>query len=135
MAEFVFTNPYFTIGGVDLADHVRSLTLEYSADLVEATAGGDTTKVRLGGLKDWTVTVEFNQDYDAGKVDATIWPLVGNTATVVIRPNNAAKSATNPEYSGTGIIESYPPVGGGIGELATARVVIRAAGPLSRATS
>jgi hypothetical protein len=135
MAEFVFTNPYFTINGVDLADHVRSITLDYSADMVDATAGGDSTRTRLGGLKDWTATVEFLQDFAASKVDATIFPLVGTTTTIVFRPTNAAKSATNPEYSGTGIVESYPPVSGGIGDLATARVVIRAAGPLSRATS
>ena len=135
MAEFVFTDPYLTINAVDLADHVRSARLNYSAEMKDITAGGDDTRIRLGGLKDWSIDVEFNQDFAASKVDATLFGLVGSTFAIELRPSSGAVSATNPKFTGTGILESYPPIDGAIGDEATVSITIQAAGTLSRATA
>ena len=55
---------------------------------------------------------------------------------IIVRPNKTAGvSATNPNYTGTGILGSYAPVGNAIGETAIAPVTISAAGTLSRATA
>lgn len=132
MAHLVFTSPSVTLNSVDLSDHVRSVSLDYKADMVDDTNAGDTTRVRLGGIKDWTLTIEFAQDFAADDVDATMFPLVGTTFAIAVRPTSAAASATNPEYTGTGILESYPPLGNGIGDLATTSVTIQAASALSR---
>lgn len=135
MAEFVFTDASVVINAVDLSDHVRQVTLNYSAELQDDTAMGDDTRSRIGGLKDWSMELEFNQDFAAAEVDVTLFPLVGSTFTVTLKPTSAAVSATNPSYSGTGILESYPPLGGSVGDLATTSVTIQAAGTLTRATS
>jgi hypothetical protein len=136
MAVFVLTNAKVDINSVDLSDHVRSVQLEYQAELQDETAMGDGTRQRIAGLKDWSMTFEFNQDFAASKVDATLWPLVGGSAvTVAVRPVNAAKSATNPEFTGSAVLESYGPVSNSIGELATAQAVFRSAGDLARSTS
>jgi hypothetical protein len=135
MASLAFTNASVVLNSVDLSDHVKSVTLNYSAAMLDDTAMGDTTKKNKGGLKDWSLNVEFKQDYAAASVDATLFPLVGSTFTVAVKPVNTATSATNPQYSGTGILESYPPIAGGVGNLAAASVTIQAAGTLSRATS
>ena len=135
MAEFVFTDASVVINAVDLSDHVRQVTLNYSAELQDDTAMGEDTRSRLGGLKDWSMEVEFNQDFAAAEVDVTLFPLVGTAFTVTLKPTSAAVSATNPSYSGTGILESYPPMGGSVGDLAVAAISIQAAGTLTRATS
>ena len=136
MAAFVLTDAFVSINGVDLSDHVRSVTLDYKAELQDDTAMGDTTRSKLGGLKDWSVQIEFNNDFAASNVDATLFPLVGSTFTVILRPIKATVvGTTNPNYTGTGILESYPPLGGGVGDMATTSVSIQAAGTLSRATS
>lgn len=135
MASFVFDDAYVSLGGTDLSDHVRSVTLDTSADLVESQAMGDSWKERLGGLKDWSLAVEFLQDFAAAEVDATLWPLLGTVFTVAIRPTNAAASPTNPEYTGSGALESYTPLGGSVGELAMAPVTVQGAGELTRATT
>ena len=135
MASFVFDDAYVSLGGTDLSDHVRSVTLDTSADLVESQAMGDSWKERLGGLKDWSLSVEFLQDFAAAEVDATLWPLLGTTFTVAIRPTNAAAAPTNPEYTGAGALESYTPLGGSVGELAMAPITVQGAGELSRATA
>lgn len=135
MAHFVFTNAKVDINAVDLSDHVKSVALDYKGELQDNTAMGATTRTRLGGLKDWSIEIEFFQDFAAGEIDATLFGLVGTTFTVEVRPVNAARSATNPGYSGTGILESYPPIGGTVGEMAMSSVAIQAAGVLSRLTA
>ena len=77
MATFVFKNGYVMVNNVDLSDHVRSVSLSYSAADVEDNNMGDSTQQRLAGLKDWSLSVEFSQDYASGKVDATLFDLVG----------------------------------------------------------
>jgi hypothetical protein len=135
MAKFVFTDAYLTINGVDLSDHVAEVTLNHSAEMKDVTAMGDSTHVRLGGLKDWSLDVSFRQDFAAASVDATLFPLVGTTFAIELRPTSGAVSSTNPKYTGTGILESYSPLGGSVGDEAGAAVTIQAAGDLSRATS
>lgn len=135
MATLVLTDAFVDIDGTDLSSAVRSVTVNYSAELQDETAMGDDTRVRLGGLKDWSMDIEFNQDFAAASVDATLFPLVGTTFTVEVRPTSAARSATNPGYTGTGILESYPPLGNSVGDVATASVTIQSAGTLSRATA
>ncbi len=133
MATTVLTNAHVQIGATDMSDHVRSVTLNYSADMIEDTNMGDNTRQRIGGLKDWSIELELAQDF-AAIVDPILFDLVGSTFTVTIRPDSAAMSATNPEFTGTGILESYPPLGNPVGELATTTVTIQAAGQLSRNT-
>ena len=134
MATRVLLDAYVSWATVDLSDHVRSVTLNYSAELLDDTAMGDTTRSRIGGLKDWSVDIEFFADEASGKVQATVFDDVGTTGALVIRPDNSeGVSATNPNYSGTGIVESIPLVAGGVGDIQMAPVRIVAAGALSRA--
>lgn len=135
MATQVLTDAFFSWDANDLSDHVRSVAVSYEADAVEDTNMADTTHIFLGGLKNWRIEMEFSQDFAAGEVDAELQADVGAAKTVIVRPTSAAVSATNPNYTGTGMLQSYQPVGGGVGELAIARAVIVPAGALSRATS
>jgi len=136
MAELVFTDAFVSIDGNDLSDHVRSVTLEYSADMQEKTAMGDDTHSNIGGLKNWSMSVEFNNDYAAANVDALMFPLVGTTVTCIVRPvASTVVGATNPNYTGSGVIESYNPINASVGEIGTASVSVQPAGTLSRAVA
>lgn len=86
---------------------------------------GDDTRSVIGGLFNWTLEVEFNQDFDASEVDDTLFPLVGTDFLVALRRDAAAKDATNPEFGGRGLLVSYPPIGGAVGGIhtTTARIV------------
>jgi len=101
----------------------------------DETAMGDSTRVRKGGLKDWSVDVTWHQDFAAGAVDATLFSLVGTTVCMEMRPQNICSTAINPIYSGIGVIESYNPMGGSVGALLDAPTTIQSAGDLSRATA
>lgn len=135
MAAFVFKDGSLVVNSVDLSDHVRSMTLNYSGDLQEETSMGDDTRKRLSGLKDWSVDVTFKQDFDSGSVDATLFSLIGAASfTVTMKPTSAAVSATNPSFSGSAVLETYPPLDGAVGDLAEVSATFQAAGDLTRAT-
>lgn len=136
MGKFVIRDASLTIGGVDLSDHVQSVTVNYGADTPEKTSMGDDTHLMMGGgLKNWSIDVTFLQDFAANEVDDTLFAMVGTEVTVVVKPTSDAVSSTNPSYTGTGLIASYNPIGNSVGEAATAPVNIMSAGTLTRATS
>lgn len=135
MATFVLTDASVVINAVDLSDHVRQVTLNVEADGQEDTAMGDSWRSRLGGLKDSSVEIEFNQDFAASEVDATLWPLFGTTTTVTIKPTSSAVSATNPSFSGSMLLTEYPPLDGSVGDVATTSVTFEGAGTITRATA
>lgn len=136
MAEFVLKDASLVVNSVDLSDHVNSVTINYSAEIQDKTAMGDDSRTKLAGLKDFSIDVEFNQDHAASNVDATLFPLIGAAAfTVVVKPTSGSVSATNPSYSGSCLLESYAPIGGGVGDKASTTISMPGSGDLTRATS
>lgn len=135
MATVVYRNALFAVNGTDLSDDVSELTLNYSTEMLDETAMGDTTRIRKGGLKDWSVEATFHQDFAASQVDATLFALVGTTTCIELRPSNACSSANNPIFSAIAVLESYPPMAGAVGSLLDAKATWQSAGTLNRASS
>lgn len=118
MAVKVLTNALITVNAVDLSTKSNSVTVNYEIDSVEVTAFGDGGHKFGGGLQNNSVDIEFMQDFAASLVEATIFPLVGTTTTLIIRADAGVVSATNPTYTITGaFLASHQPVAGAIGEL------------------
>lgn len=136
MPKFVLTDASFTINAVDLSDHVESLTINYGMETPDQTSMQDITRRRLPGLIDWTVDVTMRSDFDAGEVDATLFPLVGGAAVAIaIRPTSAAVSATNPEFQGNVLVGTYNPLAGTVGDTSNSTVTLTGDGTLTRATA
>lgn len=136
MARIVLTNAYVTINSVDVSDHVASVTLNSSIDVVETTAFGTTgARTRVGGLADNSISLEFHQDYASSSIEATVYPLLGSTTTVVVKPNGSTTSATNPSYTSTVLVSEWTPLNGAVGELATASVTWPVSGAITKATA
>lgn len=139
MAIFVISNPVVTINAVDLSDHISSVTISTEREEVDVTAFGATSKTTLAGLGDATMEMEAFQDFAAGEVDATLWPLSSTTTpfTVSVKHTSAATSATNPLYSMSALLFSYSPMDGSMGEASTTTLTFRNAAQagLTRATA
>ena len=136
MARIVLTNAYVTVNSVDVSDHVASVTLNSSIDVVETTAFSSTAaRTRIGGLADNSITLEFHQDYASGSIEATIYPLLGTTTSVVVKPNGSTTSASNPAYTSTVLVSEWTPLNGAVGELATASVTWPVSGAITKATA
>lgn len=135
MAIYTFTDGFLSVAGTDLSDHVTSITLDTGVEAQDKTAMGDSSRQSIAGLSTWSVTAEIQQDFAAGELDAIIAALTNNEAALVIRPTSSAVGTTNPEWTGTGLLTSYNPISGAVGDLAMASVTFEAASDLARATS
>lgn len=139
MARIVLTDAKVTINGVNLSDHIASITLNQSNDVVETTAFSSTAaKTRVAGLADHSVTLEFHQDFAASSVEATIngtTSLVGTVTSIVVQPTSGAVSATNPSYSFSALVSEWTSLNGSVGELSTASVTWPISGAITKATS
>lgn len=135
MAVLILKDASITINSVALSDHANSVTLNYEIDSVEVTAFGSGGHTFTGGLQNNSIDVELMQDFAAANVEATVYPLVGTTTTVVIKPTSGAVSSTNPSYTITGaFLAAHTPVAGAVGELAMTSLSFTG-GTLVKATS
>jgi hypothetical protein len=102
-----------------LASYLTQVELKTSANDITTTSFGSTWVTRVAGLKEGSLTLQFNQDYAAATVDATLWPLLGSNATVVLKPTSAAVGSANPSYTVTCLVTDLTPISGNIGDLST----------------
>lgn len=136
MAIFVATDFSVSINGsTALASYLTQVELKTTANDVTTTSFGSTWVTRVAGLKEGSLTLTFNQDYASSTVDATLWPLLGSNATVVIKPTSTAVSANNPAYTAVCLVTDLTPVSGNIGDLSTFSVTWLTSGTVSRATA
>jgi hypothetical protein len=137
MAVLVLTDVKIVINGVNLSDHATSCTVSIDVDDVETTAFGSGWKSRTGGLKDGKLDIEFNQDYAAASVDATIWAaaMAGVPIAFTAKATTGATSATNPEYQGSVLPTQATPIDGGVGDLAKMKISWPTSGAITRAVA
>lgn len=135
MAKFVATDYDITIGSTDLSTSIAAVTLDVTAEEQDTTAFGNTYRTRIAGLKDGSISLDFHQDFAAGSVDATLFPLLGSAVSFSIKPTSGTGSSTNPTYSGTAIVTQYQPFASSVGDLATLSVSWPLSGAISRSTA
>lgn len=135
MAEIVLNDVQVSLNSVDLTEHVKSVSLRYMAEELDRSHMGVNARKRLGGLKDFSATLNFNQDFDANKVDATLFAALGANVPLLITPRGGAVGPNNPRYSGTVLVREYSPIDGSIGDLGEASVELPGDGVLARLTS
>jgi hypothetical protein len=127
MGKVVLKNPKISLNSVDLSDHCSKVTIETKFDDVDVTSFGATFKQIAQGMGDGTMTFTFFQDFAAGSVDATLFPLwlAGTSFVVSVTPDKVAGvSATNPRYDMTGVLMSYNPLDGSVGDASTTDVTV-----------
>jgi hypothetical protein len=118
MAAIVLKDASITINAVNLSSLSNNVEIVYEIESVEVTAFGGNRSF-VGGLQNNSVTVELMQDFAATKTEATIFPLVGTTTTLIFKASTDAVGATNPSYTITGAyLASHTPISATVGELA-----------------
>ena len=135
MAVINLKDASVTINSVDLSDRCEQISLSYESDSVEITAMGQTSHVFTAGLFNVSVDLTLFQDFASAETEATIFPLVGSTTTLVIKPTSGSVSATNPSYTiANGFVQSHQPVSGSVGDMARTSMSVLG-GTLTKATS
>ena len=134
MAIFVATDFSVSINGsTALASYLTQVELKVSANDITTTAFGSTYVTRVAGLKEGSLTLQFNQDYAISTVDATLFPLLGANATVVIKPTSSAVGSANPSYTTVCLVTDLTPISGNIGDLSTFSLTWPTNGTVTRA--
>jgi hypothetical protein len=116
-----FTNALVLVNGVDLSADCSGIHTVDTRNPVDVTAFGSSYTQETKGLGQASITLDFFTDFTAGKVHATLQPLIGSTTPIAVevRAVNAARSATNPAVLlAAALLFSYPALDGSIGDAA-----------------
>jgi hypothetical protein len=114
VAIYLDNNVGLKIATVDLSEYVSSITLTQTFDEVETTSMGSFSHVYSKGLESSTLAVDFLNDWDAAKVQATLQAAYGTSVTAIVIPvKGTAVSATNPTYTVSILVNNLTPVGTG----------------------
>jgi hypothetical protein len=135
MPRIVLTNASVTFASTDVSSYVSSITLSTSLDVVDTTSFGNTARTRVAGLADNQVTIEFFQDFGSGLLESIVYPTIGTSAAMVIKPVAGTTTATNPQYAFNALVSEWQPLSGAVGELATASVTWPISGAITKTTT
>lgn len=140
MGKLTLKDADISLDGNDISDHIPSVTIDIGKDEVENTAFGSTTHTfQADGLRTLTITLEAQADYADDDLDEILWGIYDGDAGVVciVKPTSGAVSAANPSYTATVSLQSFTPVSGAVGDLASGGTInlIPTTGALVRATA
>ncbi len=124
MAEFVIKDGKVFLAGYDLSGDVNAAAIDYSADALDVTCLGDSTHIRIGGIK--TVTAQVEGYYDGTDNDQQLFSRIGTAdVPLTICPQDANEGSR--AYTFKTMVASYSP-GGSLGEAMTFSVSGEATG-------
>lgn len=138
MAKHILYNASVVLNGVDLSDHVESVSYVPAMNAQDAAAMGDAEDYSMPGTRVvGDITITLYQDYASAKVYQTLQPLWTNrsTFTATVKADAGANATTNPAFSVSVFIKSFPFVAGQRGQRHMAPLVLAPAGISSIATS
>jgi hypothetical protein len=136
MAVTVLLNPQIVINSTDLSGHITSVEIDEKYADVDTTAfGPGGSKTRVAGLGDHSVTLNFQQDFAASSVEATIYPLLGTSPSFAIKPLNSTTTTANPAYTFTALITEWKPLAGKVGDLSVTSASWPVNGAIAKAFS
>ncbi len=121
MAGFVLLDAQVSINGVDLTDYCSKVTVDgVDREVKDVTGfGSGGIKENALGLSDPKMSMTFHNQFGAGLVNATLGPIArnGTAVPVVVRAHDAAISATNPEWTMTGVLPKFTNLDGAPGDV------------------
>jgi hypothetical protein len=123
------SNPTVTVtapSAMTLTEHCSAATLTLTAEALENTAFGQTSRTFTAGLYSNELTLTLFQSYGATEVETMLNTLFGVESTLVISPAGATESASNPEYTLTGCyLETVTPIMATVGELSVVEATFK----------
>lgn len=119
------SNPTVKVGAAigsitDITDQVSAATLTVTAEALEDTAFGSTSRTMTAGLYSNSLTLTVFASYAASESYAVLSPLLGTKCVVKVNPSSAADGSTNPGFILTDTyLSSIPVINASLGELST----------------
>lgn len=107
----------FTVGTVDLADQLVSITMEKAVEALDATTLADTARRSAAGLPSCTTTFTVFGTFATGEAIQTIFGDVGIESTIIFEPLTSAPGASSPRYTHSNAFLASAPIVVNTGEL------------------
>ncbi|GAA4100940.1 hypothetical protein [Nonomuraea soli] len=134
MSVMVLFNAFVEINAVNMSGWGKQGALAMEAAALDASVFGDGWVKNVAGMKSGTLSVDFLDDFAASQLDSLLWPLFGTVVAFKVRPDAGAISTSNPQYSGSILLNQHN-VGGSLGELAAKSLSLPLSGAVTRATA
>lgn len=136
MPKMVLLSSMLQVNSVDLSSYLNKCELALSVDEKDVTTFASLGwKEVLGGIKSGTISPTFQQDIAAGNIDSQMFALFGTVTTFEIRLTSAARSTSNPAYTGSFLLSKWNPIAGSVGDDAQTSVAWPTSGVVLRQTS
>jgi hypothetical protein len=123
------SNPTVTVtspSAMTLTDHCSAATLTLTAEALENTAFGQTSRTFTAGLFSNELTLTLFQSYGATEVETMLNSMFGVASTLVVSPAGASETPSNPEYTLTGCyLETVTPIMATVGELSVVEATFK----------
>ena len=125
------SNPVVLIGATsaattDITDQVSAATLTVTAEALEDTAFGSTSRTMTAGLFSNSLTLTVYASYAASESYAVLSALLGTKCYVKVSPASGANSATNPGFELTGtFLSAIPVINASLGELSVYEIELQ----------
>ena len=125
------SNPTVKVGAaigsiVDITDQVSAATLTVTAEALEDTAFGSTSRTMTAGLYSNSLTLTVFASYAASESYAVLSALLGTKCYVKVSPAAGANSATNPGFELTGtFLSAIPVINASLGELSVYEIELQ----------
>jgi hypothetical protein len=133
MSVKVVKNAGVILQSVNLSSYVTSASVNMTAAEVTTTAMGQGGVTRVGGLRDDSISVDFNTSYGTSSVESLLSDLVGvSTASIVVYTEGTVASTANPAYSAIVMIPEFSPLDASVGELSTSSVTCAVQGTVTK---
>jgi hypothetical protein len=122
-ASTYLSNPKVQVGAAigsitDISDDVVAATLTVTAEPLEDTAFGQTSRTMTAGLFSNSLTLTVFASYAASQSYAILSPLLGTKCVVKVNPTTAVDGTTNPGFILTDtFLSSLPVINASLGEL------------------
>lgn len=136
MTKIVLLDAQLSIANNALTNWVSKIELSDEFEAKKTTTfGSGGAEENKGGLESFEMAIQFKQDYDAAALDSIMWALRRSVVTFATRAMASAVGTSNPNYTGSILINKWVPLAGNVGDVAEVDVSFPGSGPLSRATS
>ena len=123
------SNPGVLINSVSMTDQCTAATVTNTAEALESTAFGSTSRVFTAGLFNQEITLDLYLSYSAAETYATLAALVGTTTTVKVSNTVGGLTVatpTEPRFELVGAyLESLPVISANLGELSTISITFK----------
>lgn len=138
MAKHVLYNASITLNSVDLSDHVESVSFTVELNDQDAAAMQDVEDYSMPSTRKVSdIKFKMYQDFASSKTYATLMTLWTNRTSfnAVIKADSGANATTNPQFTVSSFIKSFPVVDGKRGDRHMTDLVLKPAGVMTIATS